>query len=286
VYRLGGDEFLLVLPRVDLDEGMTIAERIRAGVEDARPGGLDVTISIGVASAHGSEVDYERLFAAADAALYAAKRAGRNRVSLLADAADVPRSEPEAIGMARALAHVSGLGGGSLEGHTEVVADLAGRIAERLGLPAAVVLRCQLGGWLHDVGKAAVPARILDKPGPLDDAEWAVMETHPVVGEAIVRGVAALREAAAAVRHHHERYDGTGYPDRLAGAAIPIEARIVAAADAYAAMTADRPYSAARTPAQTAIGLQRCSRTQLDPRVVHALLAELGLPTRPALRVA
>jgi HD-GYP domain-containing protein (c-di-GMP phosphodiesterase class II) len=166
------------------------------------------------------------------------------------------------------------------------VADLAGRSAEYLGLPGAVVLRCRLGGWLHDVGKAAIPESILEKPGPLDDAEWAVMQTHPVLGEGVVSGVPALREAAAAVRHHHERYDGTGYPDRLAGSAIPIEARIVAAADAYAAMTADRPYSPARTPEQAMLELRRCSRTQLDPRVVSALLAVLGLATRPALRVA
>ena len=289
--RWGGEEFAVLLRGVTSDTELEArAQQMRAAVAlhpvVADDVSVRLTISVGAARSGGDLATLDALVEAADGCLYAAKRAGRNRVSLLADAADVPRSEPEAIGMARALAHVSGLGGGSLEGHTEVVADLAGRIAERLGLPAAVVLRCQLGGWLHDVGKAAVPARILDKPGPLDDAEWAVMKTHPVVGEAIVRGVAALREAAAAVRHHHERYDGTGYPDRLAGAAIPIEARIVAAADAYAAMTADRPYSAARTPAQTAIGLQRCSRTQLDPRVVHALLAELGLPTRPALRVA
>ena len=85
------------------------------------------------------------------------------------------------------------------------------------------------------------------------------MQTHPVIGEQIVRGVAALREAATAVRHHHERYDGSGYPDRLAGTAIPIEARIVAAADAYAAMTAVRPYSPARTPFEAIVELRKCS---------------------------
>ena len=105
-------------------------------------------------------------------------------------------------------------------------------------------LRCRLGGWLHDVGKVAIPDSIMSKPGPLDDAEWEVMRTHPVIGEEIVCGVEAVSECAAAVRHHHERYDGTGYPDRLAGTTIPIEARVVAAADAFCAMTSDRPYSA------------------------------------------
>jgi diguanylate cyclase (GGDEF)-like protein len=288
--RWGGEEFAVLLRGVDSDAELERrAQQLRAAVALHPVVAADVsvrlTISVGAARS-GSLMTLDALVEAADACLYAAKRAGRNRVSLRADETDAPRSEPEAVGVARALAHVSDLGRGSLEVHAEHVAGLAARTAERLGLPSELVLRCQLGGWLHDVGKAAIPAHILDKPGPLDDGEWATMRTHPVVGEGIVRGVAALRDAAAAVRHHHERYDGTGYPDRLAGTAIPIEARVVAAADAYAAMTADRPYSAALTPEQAMVELQRCARTQLDPRVVSALLGVLGLVSRPALRVA
>jgi HD-GYP domain-containing protein (c-di-GMP phosphodiesterase class II) len=150
-----------------------------------------------------------------------------------------------------------------------------------MGLPLGVVERCTLGGWLHDVGKAAVPPAILNKPGALDDAEWELIRTHPAAGEGVVREVGALRESAAAVRHHHERYDGTGYPDRLAGSAIPIEARIVAAADAYVAITSDRVYSAARTPEEAAAELRRSGGTHLDPAVVAALLDVLGLGDRP-----
>jgi HD-GYP domain-containing protein (c-di-GMP phosphodiesterase class II) len=155
-----------------------------------------------------------------------------------------------------------------------------------MALTDGLVLNCRLGGWLHDVGKVAIPERILAKPGPLDDDEWELIRTHPVVGEQMVRGVTALRAAAAAVRHHHERYDGSGYPDGLAGESIPIEARIVAAADAYSAMTAERPYSAARTPPEAAIELRRSAGSHLDPRVVTALLAVLDLTARPVLRVA
>ncbi len=158
--------------------------------------------------------------------------------------------------------------------------------AERLGLPIGIVERCTLGGWLHDVGKVAVPDRILGKPGPLDDEEWAVMRTHPLVGEDIVARVGSLSGAAAGVRHHHERFDGSGYPDGLAGAAIPIEARIVAAADAYAAMTADRVYSTARTPHEAAAELRRSCGSHLDPSVVAALLDVLGFGERTVLRVA
>ena len=290
--RWGGEEFAVLLRGVASDQELEDrAQELRAAIA-LRPvvaAGVSVrlTISIGAARSGGELGTLDALVEEADRCLYAAKRAGRNRVSLLADAAaEAPQSEPEAVGVARALAHVSGLRNGALEVHAEDVADLAGRVAERMGLPDALVLRCRLGGWLHDVGKVAIPERILAKPGPLDADEWTLMQTHPVVGEEIVRGVAPVREAAAAVRHHHERYDGTGYPDRLAGSAIPIEARIVAAADAYAAMTADRPYSVARSPQEAAIELRRCAGSQLDRRVVSALLAVLGLAIQPSFRAA
>jgi HD-GYP domain-containing protein (c-di-GMP phosphodiesterase class II) len=200
--------------------------------------------------------------------------------------ADTVEREPEAVSVARALACTAAIREGAHPAHAELVAALAAQTAERMGLPADAVLRCRLGGWLHDLGKVANPDHILQKPGPLDDGEWAVMRAHPAAGEQIVAGVAALRDASAAVRHHHERLDGTGYPDRLAGTAIPIEARIVAAADAYAAMTSARVYSAARSPQQAAVELRRSAGSHLDTAVVGALLDVLGLAVAPALRVA
>jgi putative nucleotidyltransferase with HDIG domain len=164
--------------------------------------------------------------------------------------------------------------------HAEEVARLAGLTAECLRLPTHLVHRCQLAGWLHDVGKLAVPEQILTKPGPLDDDEWFVMRTHPAVGADMVNRVPALRQVALAVRHHHERFSGGGYPADLAGQAIPIEARIIAAADAYAAMTSDRPYSRARTPLEAAAELRRSAGSHLDPTVVEALLTVLGLADR------
>jgi len=157
-------------------------------------------------------------------------------------------------------------------------------VAERLGLPEPSVWRCRLGGLLHDVGKVAIPDRILLKPGALDQAEWALMRTHPAIGAEIVGRFAPLREAAATVRHHHERLDGSGYPDGLAGSAIPIEARIVAAVDAYSAMTATRPYSPARTPADAAQELRASAGSHLDPDVVAALIDVLGPLVRTSSR--
>jgi diguanylate cyclase (GGDEF)-like protein/putative nucleotidyltransferase with HDIG domain len=287
--RWGGEEFAVLVRGVASDAELDRrAHGLRAAVERepvvAAGASVRLTISVGAVRSGEELATLDTLVEAADGCLYAAKRAGRNRVSLLAGAiAEPPRREPEAIAVARALALVAG---GSLEAHAEAVADLAAEVASKLGLPEALVLRCRLGGWLHDVGKATIPESILGKPGPLDEAEWEVMRTHPVIGEEIVLGAGAVREAAAAVRHHHERYDGTGYPDRLAGEAIPIEARVIAAADAYAAMTADRPYSSARTPQEAMAELQRCAGSQLDPRVVAALLAVLGPAVRSALRAA
>jgi diguanylate cyclase (GGDEF)-like protein len=290
--RWGGEEFAVLLRGAASDAELDDrAQRLRAAVAlraiDAAGVSVRLTISIGACRSGGTLDTLDTLVEAADRCLYAAKRQGRNRVSMLADTVGaLPQREPEAVGAARALALVSGQRGGALDVHAEYVAELAEQVAEKMGLSDALVLRCRLAGWLHDVGKAGIPEHILAKPGPLDDHEWAVMQTHPVIGEQIVRGVAALRETAAAVRHHHERYDGSGYPDRLASTAIPIEARIIAAADAYAAMTAVRPYSPARTPFEAVAELRKCSGSQLDPDVVRALLSVLGLVTRPALRVA
>jgi HD-GYP domain-containing protein (c-di-GMP phosphodiesterase class II) len=178
------------------------------------------------------------------------------------------------------MAFAVALRAGEAEAHAEAVANLAGAVAERLGLPDGMVTRCRLGGWLHDVGKVAIPDAILLKPRPLSDDEWTVMRTHPVHSEAIVQRIASLRDSAAGVRHHHERYDGTGYPDGLAAHDIPIEGRIIAAADAYCAMTTHRVYSAAKTPEDAAAELQRSSGTHFDPQVVRALLEATSVEAR------
>jgi diguanylate cyclase (GGDEF)-like protein/PAS domain S-box-containing protein len=281
--RWGGEEFAVLLRGVRGEAALRErAERLRAGVArtpmTAAGVGLRLTVSVGAALA-GSELEtLDALVETADRCLYDAKRRGRNRVSLVAyypGHAEV--GEPEPVTIARAVALAAGAREGTPEAHAEQVAELSMLTAKRLGLPDPVIQRCRLGGWLHDVGKAGLPHAILDKPGPLDEREWVLMRTHPALGEAMIRGVAALREATAAVRHHHERIDGRGYPDGLSGSAIPIEARVVAAADAYAAMTATRPYSAARGPAEAAVELRRSAGTHLDAAVVAALLDVLGL---------
>jgi HD-GYP domain-containing protein (c-di-GMP phosphodiesterase class II) len=160
--------------------------------------------------------------------------------------------------------------------HGEDVAALAERVALRIGLTPAQARDVRYAAMLHDVGKIAVPSEILLKPGPLTDAEWQVMRGHAAVGGDLVARIDAFAHLAPAVRASHERWDGEGYPDRLAGEQIPLAARIIAACDTHDAIVTDRPYRPARTPRQAAHELRRVAGTQLDARVVAALLDVLA----------
>jgi HD-GYP domain-containing protein (c-di-GMP phosphodiesterase class II) len=224
----------------------------------------------------------------ADRALYAAKRQGRDRTRLFSEltANDLAAEEPEAIRLAQALSLSAGVREGVPEEHAEEVAELAGAIATGLGLAEDVVLRCRIGGWLHDLGKVAIPDRILGKPGELDEHEWRIMRTHAEIGEQLVRRIDAVGGAALAVRHHHERMDGAGYPDGLAGDAIPIEARVVAVADGFSAITADRPYRRARTSLEALTELRRRAGQHHDARVVEELGRVIASRSAPALAAA
>lgn len=161
--------------------------------------------------------------------------------------------------------------------HEEHVGDLAQRVAARLGVEPARAADVRHAALLHDVGKVAIPSEILFKPAPLTDEEWVTMRSHAEIGGALVARIPAFAHLADAVRASHERWDGNGYPDGLAGEQIPLAARIIAACDTYEAIVTDRPYRAARAPEDAARELLRVSGDQLDPAVVDALLAELEL---------
>jgi len=161
--------------------------------------------------------------------------------------------------------------------HEQDVADLTQRVALRLGLSSSRACDVRHAALLHDVGKVAVPSEILLKPAPLNDEEWVVMRSHAAAGGSLVERIPAFAHLAPAVRASHERWDGGGYPDGLAGEQVPLAARIIAACDTYEAIVTDRPYRPARTPAEAAVELRRVAGTQLDARVVDALLEELAL---------
>ena len=158
-------------------------------------------------------------------------------------------------------------------GHATRVTELALRLAEAMRAGAARIDAIRTGGPLHDIGKAAVAPSILRKPGPLAPNELQQIRVHPEAGARMLANVRSVQHALSCVLHHHERWDGAGYPHGLAGEAIPFEARILAVADAYDAMTSDRPYRKARSPEEARAEVERCAGSQFDPQVAGAFLA-------------
>jgi HD-GYP domain-containing protein (c-di-GMP phosphodiesterase class II) len=157
--------------------------------------------------------------------------------------------------------------------HSRDVVDLVVAVADRLGLDSHERRQAEFAALLHDVGKVKIPSEIINKPGKLDEAEWQLMQTHTIVGEQMLQQIGGLLgEVGVIVRSCHERWDGTGYPDGIAGEEIPLAARIVCACDAWSAMTTDRSYRAARSDDEAAAELRACAETHFDPRVVAALL--------------
>jgi putative nucleotidyltransferase with HDIG domain len=166
-------------------------------------------------------------------------------------------------------------------GHSARVQQIALAVAVELGVPAQRLDAVRFGGLFHDIGKIAVPDSVLSKPGPLDADEFAIVKRHPADGAEILAHFGRLHEAVPLIRHHHERWDGTGYPDRLAGGDIPQEACVVGLADAWDAMTTDRPYRPALSVEQAAAEVRKCRGTQFAPAVVDAFFAVFR--RRPAL---
>jgi diguanylate cyclase (GGDEF)-like protein/putative nucleotidyltransferase with HDIG domain len=282
IARWGGEEFIVLAPTLEDERGLramceSLMRSVRGTSIEVAGRSLAVTVSIGAVLAEPTGTQ-EEITDQADRALYAAKRLGRDCSRLFSDltATDLAAEEPEAIRLAQALSLSAGVREGVPEEHAEEVARLAGAVATDLALPEDMILRCRLGGWLHDIGKVAIPDSILTKPGPLDEAEWRIMRTHAEVGEKLVRRIQSVGSAALAVRHHHEHVDGSGYPDALGGDAIPIEARVIAVADAYSAITADRPYRRARTAVEALAELRACAGRQHDPDAVEALARTLA----------
>jgi diguanylate cyclase (GGDEF)-like protein/putative nucleotidyltransferase with HDIG domain len=281
VARYGGDEFAVILIETDSAEAAVVAERLRGAIADAAPGGgrahLRATGSVGVATLRRHGVAREELVNAADNASYAAKRAGGNRVAYPEDmtlprdpAAMAALLEHANMATVEALAAAVDAKDQYTRGHSGRVAAYAVAIATALDLPPADIARIRQAGVLHDVGKIGVPDAILTKPGPLTDVEFAIIKEHPGVGERMLRPVPFLQEILPAVRHHHERWDGKGYPDGLVGAAIPLDAAILAVADSFDAMTSSRTYRPALLVAEAIRRVREGSGKQFAPRLVVA----------------
>jgi diguanylate cyclase (GGDEF)-like protein/putative nucleotidyltransferase with HDIG domain len=289
-FRLGGDEFALLLPGYDENDAQTAAssvvERISAlELDQLGP----VTVSAGVATSPAHAADRDELIRLADSALYWAKEYGKNRVRAyrpdVIELAELKRlaSGPDRAARFRAAASLAravdarDVYTGS---HSQRVAKLAAGVARRLGLPEEDVELTRLAASLHDLGKLAIPEEILRKPGPLTEPERMVLERHPQIGFRMLESL-GIDPVADWVLHHHERWDGTGYPDGLPGERIPLGARIIFVADAYDAMTSERVYRRRVAPEQAIAELRRCAGSQFDPVIVDAIAEEIGEHAEP-----
>jgi diguanylate cyclase (GGDEF)-like protein/putative nucleotidyltransferase with HDIG domain len=281
--RLGGEEFAAVLTGADDATAAGVGERLRRAVHaEFADDPVPVTVSVGVASTGAGTGGCRELVRAAHRALYAAKGLGRDRVVVYEPATvDVlealgrdDAAEREQLAAAILLAETLDLRDVGTARHSRTVGRYAELVARELGWPAREIERVRTAGLLHDIGKLGVPDGVLHKAGPLDDAEREEVERHPELGARILEH-ANLRDLAAWVLDHHERMDGRGYPRGLAGGAIPLEARVLAVADAYEAMTADRPYRRPLDEDAARRELVRAAGSQFDADVVHAFLRAL-----------
>ncbi len=280
IARYGGGEFVVLLRNTSGDALPDTAERLRHAIGDepvilADGTWVNLTASIGGATRPVHAHSAEELVRAADQALHAAKRLGRNRVQVgppTGRAAVIEERDEDAV-----VAYLERLADEidarqATEEHSAAISRWAGTIADHLGLGPDTRRSCELAGRFHDIGKIVVPDEILLKPGPLTNREWAVLRRHPVQGARLIGLASAFQDIAFVVRQHHERFDGSGYPDHRAGDDIRIEARIVAVCDAWAAMRANRPYNEARSVEEAREQLRIWSGSQFDSKVVAAFL--------------
>jgi diguanylate cyclase (GGDEF)-like protein len=284
-FRLGGDEFAVVLVGMDEQDALSatrsIVQRI-AETEFGKTGAITVSAGVATFPLHGRERD--SLIRLADGALYWAKEHGKNQVRLARpDVAELSEFRPAASGVDRiarfsaaaSLARAVDSRDAYDGSHSDRVASFAAEIATNLGLPPEEVEITRLAGSLHDLGKLAIPEEILRKPAALSDAERLVIERHPQIGYRMLESL-GVDPIAYWVLHHHERWDGGGYPEGLAGESIPLGARIIFVADAFDAMTSTRLYGDSLTYEEAVAEIERCAGSQFDPDVVHAFLAGVG----------
>lgn len=279
VARFGGEEFAVLLPQYDLESASTAAEKLRHTVEVSD---LGVTVSIGCAQFGVNTSQAEGMSIAAELALARAKQLGRNRVCQFdsvpgahsdADPYQLYRYMQDAsLATIQALAAAVDAKDPYTEGHSRRVAEYAKELAEYIGMAQADLDLVYRTGTLHDVGKIGVPDSILKKPAKLNEDERAIMETHPVLGELIVRKAPQLEDTIPGVRHHHEAWDGSGYPDNLKGESIPFVARLLAIADAYDAMTSNRPYRQGMSQEAALQEILKKAGTQFEPDLAQAFV--------------
>ncbi len=286
VARYGGEEFVMILPGTTVKQAGTVAERIAQGVREIVldvPDPPPLSVSIGMADYPTCGRDRESLIAAADAALLFAKRTGRDMIADFSQISLVELDQAALEGLSfrleaadeetlEALAGAVAMRDAFADRSASCVIAAARGLAEALGLDVAEQELFATAAVVYDIGKVAIPVDVLNRRGELTADEREAIRRHPEVGKRLLESVMRLRGALPAVVHHHERWDGSGYPDGLKGEEIPLLARAIAICDAYQAMVVDRPYRRALSPAEAVKQLRDGAGTQFDPRLVDVFV--------------
>ena len=275
-FRYGGDEFIVILPETTMDDAYIVGDRVRDQVaSEMKAEEIAVTCSVGLSSYPSDGIIFGELVTVADTALYHAKRTGGNRVYLSSKILSEPLPESGTYARGSGLSAVYALAAAVdakdsyTYDHSRRVNVYAVALAEAVGLSPDEVSRVSTAALLHDIGKISISDKILRKKTKLNAEEWGQIKSHPRLGANIVGNVPNLVPCVSGILYHHERWDGTGYPEGLAGEAIPLEARILAVADAFAAMTSARPYRDALSNEEVMKELKEGAGKQFDPKLVE-----------------
>lgn len=293
VARYSGEEFAIVLPDYDLEQAIVKAESLRGTIADAPIPGKDLmpgkkfTVSVGVVAYPEMADNKKDLLMLVDDALFKGKFSGRNKVTIYSSVLDDMQKELDLDDMDREIITTIRVFMAILNSkdrytyaHTERDARYVAALAEKIGLPRKQVLHARFGAFLHDIGKVEIPLEVLAKRGPLSREEWEIMKSHVQHSVNIAQPIQHLHPILPIIRHHHERFDGTGYPQGLAGEDIPLEARILTIADSFDAMTTSRPYQRKRTMNEAIAELRLCGGKHFDPALIEPFIEvvrEIGL---------
>lgn len=288
ICRCGGDEFAVIIPNADINTIEKTAKNFIKRFGELAPAYFPkdlhekISLSIGISEYPILSSNKDELISQADTALYHAKNLGKDKIHFYQDIMKqlrkgISSNHQQLIGAFKALLSTISAKDKYTLGHSERVSTYAAKIGEALGLSPKDICTLQYAGLLHDIGKIEIPKSILNKTERLTDEEFTLIRMHPIYSENILEPLNELDQLLLYVRHHHERFDGKGYPDGLAGKQISLGARILCVADSFDAMLSERPYSPRKTIEQAIIELKRCSGSQFDSEIVPVFLSVLEM---------